>query len=127
MGRTPTVAGDVYSFGITLLELFTGKSPTDEGFGEKQNLVEWVQSTYLRDLIHFQTIGSPNNQLRLLIGFHCSHYEGREISEQNQMDCLIQVINVAISCTANSSNKRITIKDALSRLQNARNSLLGFS
>lgn len=123
MGRTPTVAGDVYSFGITLLELFTGKSPTDEGFSEKQNIVKWVQSTYLRDLIEFQTVGSPSSQLSQLIGFHCSHYEGREISEQNQMDCLIQVIAIAISCVANSSNKRITIKDALLRLQNARNSL----
>lgn len=123
MGRTATVAGDVYSFGITLLELFTGKSPTDERFTEEQNLIRWAQSTYSTHLM--QTIGSPNNQLSL-IGFH-SHCEGRQISEHNQMDCLIEVIDVAISCAAHSANERITIKDALLRLQNARNSMLRVS
>ncbi|XP_038884442.1 putative receptor-like protein kinase At3g47110 [Benincasa hispida] len=109
MGRTATVAGDVYSFGITLLELFTGKSPTDKEFSEEQSLIKWVESTYLRDLM--QTVA--NNQLSL-IGFHST----------NQMDCLIEVINVAISCAAPSPDKRITIKDALFRLQNATNSML---
>ncbi|KAG6585689.1 putative LRR receptor-like serine/threonine-protein kinase, partial [Cucurbita argyrosperma subsp. sororia] len=119
MGRKATVAGDVYSFGITLLELFTGRSPTHEDFRGEHNLTKWVQSSYLRDLM--QTVGSPNRQLN--IGFH-SHNEGRQISEDKMMKCLIEVIDVGISCTADYANTRITMKDALSRLENARHSLL---
>lgn len=116
MGRKPTVAGDVYSFGITLLELFTGKSPTHEGFTGEQNLVKWVQSSFF-----MQTIGSSDQQLRL--GFR-SRYEGRRISEDKQTNCLLEVINIGISCTDDSANRRITMKEALSRLQKARDSML---
>ncbi|OMO56945.1 hypothetical protein COLO4_35527 [Corchorus olitorius] len=36
---------DIYSFGVVVLELVTGKPPTDAEFGEK-DLVKWVCSTY---------------------------------------------------------------------------------
>lgn len=105
------MGGDVYSFGITLLELFTGKSPTHEGFTGDVNLSEWVRTSYLRDLMVQMDDSSDE--------------EGEEISENKQMiNCLIEVINIGLSCAADSADTRITMKDALSRLQNARHSML---
>lgn len=42
MGSAVTTEGDVYSFGILLLELFTGKRPTDELFRDGMNLHNFV-------------------------------------------------------------------------------------
>lgn len=39
-----TVSGNVYSFGVVLLEILTSKLPVDEIFGEGIDLVRWVHS-----------------------------------------------------------------------------------
>ncbi|CAN8287964.1 unnamed protein product [Cochlearia groenlandica] len=42
-----TAKGDVYSFGVILLELLSGKKPIDPGeFGEDNNLVGWAKQLY---------------------------------------------------------------------------------
>ncbi|KAL2941263.1 MDIS1-interacting receptor like kinase 1 [Bienertia sinuspersici] len=33
----------IYSYGVVLLELVTGKKPVDSSFGESTDLVEWVR------------------------------------------------------------------------------------
>nr|XP_043629761.1 putative leucine-rich repeat receptor-like serine/threonine-protein kinase At2g24130 [Erigeron canadensis] len=46
MGRQASTQGDVYSFGVLLLEMVTRKRPTDMVFHEGLTLHEWVKSHY---------------------------------------------------------------------------------
>ncbi|OAY46833.1 putative leucine-rich repeat receptor-like serine/threonine-protein kinase At2g24130 [Manihot esculenta] len=50
IGRKASTQGDVYSFGVLLLEIIAGKRPTDVIFQEGSSLHEWVKSHYPRKL-----------------------------------------------------------------------------
>jgi len=46
IGGNVTTNGDVYSYGILLLEMLTGKKPTQNMFLEGMNLQKWVGSGF---------------------------------------------------------------------------------
>lgn len=43
-----TAPGNVYSYGVILLEILTTRLPVDEEFGDGMDLVKWVQSAAAR-------------------------------------------------------------------------------
>ncbi|KAF0901974.1 hypothetical protein E2562_011804 [Oryza meyeriana var. granulata] len=49
-GGHPSPQGDVYSFGVMILELITGKRPTDVIFHEGLTLHDWVRRHYPHDV-----------------------------------------------------------------------------
>ncbi|XP_012700862.1 putative leucine-rich repeat receptor-like serine/threonine-protein kinase At2g24130 isoform X2 [Setaria italica] len=46
MGGEISTEGDIYSFGVLLLEMFTGKQPIDEAFNNGTNLHSFVNSSF---------------------------------------------------------------------------------
>ena len=43
-----TAPGNIYSYGVVLLEILTTRLPVDEEFGEGVNLVKWVHGAPAR-------------------------------------------------------------------------------
>ncbi|KHN06513.1 Putative LRR receptor-like serine/threonine-protein kinase [Glycine soja] len=116
-GEKPSAAGDVYSFGIVLLELFSGKSPTDECFTGGLSIRRWVQSAMKN-----KTVQVIDPQL-LSLTFHDDPSEGPNL----QLNYLDATVGVGISCTADNPDERIGIRDAVRQLKAARDSLLKLS
>ncbi|KAL1189112.1 LRR receptor-like serine/threonine-protein kinase EFR [Cardamine amara subsp. amara] len=79
MRGQPSIQGDVYSFGILLLEMFTGKKPTDESFAGDYNLHSYTKSV----LAGCTSSGSSDAidewlKLVLQVGISCSEEYPRD-------------------------------------------------
>lgn len=108
LGSEVSKSGDVYSFGILLLEMITGKRPTDAMFNEGLDLRKFV-STTLPVPDHLQHIISP--------AFHEDFEETIEttkISGENVVqECLLKV---GTACSVESPQARMSITDVVSEL-----------
>ncbi|KAH9714626.1 protein kinase domain-containing protein [Citrus sinensis] len=107
-GRVST-NGDVYSFGIMLMETFTGKKPTDEIFNGEMTLKHWVN-----DWLPISTMEVVDANL---LSQEDVHFVAKE-------QCVSFVFNLAMACTVESHEQRINAKEIVTKLLKIRDSLL---
>ncbi|KAI0520575.1 hypothetical protein KFK09_008051 [Dendrobium nobile] len=116
LGGRPSTKGDVYSFGVLLLELLTGKSPMQVvGIdGEELVLEKWVRSLFPDKL--FQVIDPqllPHDQKIQIINLEESP--------------LVSMARVGLLCAVESPESRISMRVALHQLKSIRDSLHKFN
>ncbi|VVA40458.1 PREDICTED: probable LRR receptor [Prunus dulcis] len=113
MGSEVSTNGDVYSFGILLLEMFAGKRPTDDMFNGDLNLHTYVKMAF------------PNRVMEIV---DSTLFEGgtNERRVQKTEVCLNSIFRIGIECSAESPTDRLkNISDAASELHSIRDVLLG--
>ncbi|KAI4357122.1 hypothetical protein L6164_001090 [Bauhinia variegata] len=120
-GEKPSTAGDVYSFGIVLLELFTGKSPTNDSFTGSMSLNSWVKSAFPHNI---EQVIDPK-----LLTHEDADADGVSDDESAknpnlQLDCLASVLRVGLSCIADSPDGRINMRDVVRKLNASKEILL---
>ena len=59
VGSEVSMHGDVFSFGILLLEMFTGKRPTDDMFKDNLSLHNYVKRGFPEQVKRLDVSGCP--------------------------------------------------------------------
>ena len=101
MGKHASTQGDVYSFGVLLLEIVTGRRPTDVLVHEGSSLHEWVKRQYLHKLDNIveQALKwcSPSGMP--------SHYY------KMGQDVVLELIELGLLCTQQNPSTRPSMLD----------------
>ncbi|KAI8570756.1 hypothetical protein RHMOL_Rhmol01G0061500 [Rhododendron molle] len=126
MGNEASTAGDVYSYGILLLEMLTGKRPTDGMFTDSLTLHKFAKMAPPESV---ENIFNPTLIPQGQIGEACKSINGvRNQSSLNSPkihECLISLLQVGIACSEERATDRPDINEVLIDLHKIKNILLG--
>nr|XP_043607521.1 putative receptor-like protein kinase At3g47110 [Erigeron canadensis] len=116
LGNEITSSGDVYSFGILLLEVMTGKKPTDDIFDEGLSLHKFVSATFpdhVIDVIDESAIVMQNTKANAQKVDEClaSIFKTGELDE-----CLASILKIGVSCSVETPSCRMNIKIVVEEL-----------
>ncbi|XP_045813782.1 probable LRR receptor-like serine/threonine-protein kinase At3g47570 [Trifolium pratense] len=110
MGSEISIYGDMYSFGVLMLEMLTGRRPTDEMFEDGQNLHMFVENSF------------PNNLIQIL-DLHLLPRNEAAIEDENNGSftpivekCLVSLFRIGLACSVESPKERMNIVDVTREL-----------
>ncbi|KAJ7950157.1 putative Receptor-kinase [Quillaja saponaria] len=111
MGGQPSTLGDVYSYGILLLEMFIGKRPTNEAFKDCLSICQ------------FTAMSLPEHIMAIVDPFLLSDQEEEnvDLDRCTLEECLVSVMQIGVSCSITPPNERMPINVVVNKLHAIKN------
>ncbi|KAI9107991.1 hypothetical protein K1719_020864 [Acacia pycnantha] len=116
--------GDVYSFGIFVLEMLTGRRPTEEMFKDGNNLHSYIKSAY------------PNNLLEIVDSTVLPQQIQQTRATENEIvmenltlwhpygeKSILSLFEIGLACSAESPKERLNMMDVMRELSQIRSAL----
>ncbi|XP_057990710.1 LRR receptor-like serine/threonine-protein kinase EFR [Hevea brasiliensis] len=130
IGSEATKDGDVYSFGIILLEIFTGWRPTDEVFTDGLNLHNFVRSKLpgqVMQVLDPKLIATGEVGAKEIVEGKEGDDGQTEIKENNfdvenlkspgsNMQIVVSVLKIGLACSAEQPGDRMNMRDVTRKL-----------
>jgi serine/threonine protein kinase len=109
--------GDIYSYGILVLETVTGRKPTGSNFTRGLSLREYVE------------LGLNGGELdvvdtQLSLGLENELPNANNLSGKTKMDCLISLLILGVSCSHEMPSNRMSTGNIIKELRCIRESLM---
>ncbi|XBI86481.1 hypothetical protein VPH35_094429 [Triticum aestivum] len=105
IGNKISTAGDVYSYGIIILEMLTGKRPTDVLFKNGLSLQKFVGNAFpekIRDIL------DPNI---ITPSFEDEGVDHGNHAMVGMLSCIMQLVQLGLSCSTETPKDRPTMPD----------------
>ncbi|CAN6237050.1 unnamed protein product [Urochloa humidicola] len=103
MGSEITTGGDVYSFGVLLLEMLTGKQPTDDLFVDDLNLHNFTHSMF-------------PDKLAEIIDPYMMREESQQDTEVWMQSYIVPLLALGLSCSMESLKDRPGMRDVCAKI-----------
>ncbi|KAM0933378.1 putative protein kinase RLK-Pelle-LRR-XII-1 family [Dioscorea sansibarensis] len=112
IGGEVSTMGDVFSYGILVLELLTGKKPVDESFKDGLTLRKFVE-----------TYASPERIMEIMDPSMFSQ-EDDVIEYKMQKACVVSVAALGLACSVDSPNGRLSMSHVSAQMHAIRDHYL---
>ena len=141
MGGEALAEGDAYSFGILVLEMFTGRRPTNDMFRDGLNLHNFVKMALPKRLVQIvdslllpreaiemgaatatimakaeEADNNDDNANEIEIEEADNNEEFKQI-DANMQKFLLSIFNIGILCSVESPKERMSMEEVIKELQ----------
>ncbi|CAN1137313.1 Receptor kinase-like protein Xa21 [Linum perenne] len=126
MGNEVSIQGDVYSYGILLLELFTGRRPTDETFSDGLSLHNIVKNALSKQ--NTSEVVDPillNELLRRLTTHHNYTTSSSNEARKDLEKLMSSILEIGVACSSDIPQERASMSEVLSSLTAIKTSFVG--
>ncbi|XP_071707990.1 receptor kinase-like protein Xa21 [Rutidosis leptorrhynchoides] len=120
LGNDMTSSGDIYSYGILLLEVMTSKNPTDDTFKEGVSLHNFAYMAlpdHVNDIINveFQNFQHEDS----------IDVKGKPSNAKIIEECMALTVKIRVSCSVDSPSQRMNIENVVHDLQHILDTIQG--
>ena len=125
IGSEMSAQGDIYSFGILVLEMLTERRPTEEMFKDGDNLHNYVKMAYQNNLLEIVDSALLSKQLQqTTTAKEESNMEKLTIIHPKEEMCVYSLTKIGLACSVESPKERMKINDVTKELNHTRNAYL---
>nr|XP_023872071.1 receptor kinase-like protein Xa21 [Quercus suber] len=144
IGGEASTEGDVYSYGVLVLEMFTGRRPTDDMFKDGLNLHNFVKMSLPKRLVQVvdpMLLAREVEEMGVATAAMMATKEDDndneiEVEEANNTEdfrhidvdmqkCLLSILNIGILCSLESPKERINMEEVIKELQLIKSTFVG--
>ncbi|XVF10853.1 hypothetical protein REPUB_Repub07fG0218700 [Reevesia pubescens] len=122
MGSELSTKGDVYSYGILLLEMFTGRRPTNEMFKEGFSLHNFVAAAFPERVIEIIDPILLQDRVRQGTIANITLNENN-LGNDSHLQYLNSIFKIGLACSAESPSERMDMSDVVTKLCSIRDKL----